>query len=156
MQYHMMNGNLKVTEKVVEARERTAESYVPSNYGQEYPTTASLLSNNPIQDTCYYCGQGHVSSHCGNMTDVSRRKHILMRNGRCLVCLKRNNRAQECHSSLTCGKRHHVTICGTSFKGASNPSVSKQQQLAPSPSTPEPQTQKATPTSRSVLSMSWM
>eukprot|EP00731_Ephydatia_muelleri_P009508 Em0005g94a len=148
---------LKVIEREVEARERTAESYVPSKHGREYPTAASLLSNNPIQGSCCYCSQGHVSSQCGNVTDAEERKRILMRSGRCFVCLKRNHRAQECRSSLkclTCGKRHHVTICGaSSSKGASNPPLPKQQQSTPSPSTPQPQTQKATPTSRSVLSM---
>ncbi|KAL5494489.1 hypothetical protein EMCRGX_G015831 [Ephydatia muelleri] len=148
---------LKVIEREVEARERTAESYVPSKHGREYPTAASLLSNNPIQGSCCYCSQGHVSSQCGNVTDAEERKRVLMRSGRCFVCLKRNHRAQECRSSLkclTCGKRHHVTICGaSSSKGASNPPLPKQQQSTPSPSTPQPQTQKATPTSRSVLSM---
>ena len=98
-----------------------------------------------------------MSSQCGNVTDAEERKRILMRSGRWFVCLKRNHRAQECRSSLkclTCGKRHHVTICGaSSSKGASNPPLPKQQQSTPSPSTPQPQTQKATPTSRSVLSM---
>eukprot|EP00731_Ephydatia_muelleri_P009492 Em0005g78a len=148
---------LKVIEREVEARERTAESYVPSKHGREYPTAASLLSNNPIQGSCCYCSQGHVSSQCGNVTDAEERKRVLMRSGRCFVCLKRNHRAQECRSSLkclTCGKWHHVTICGaSSSKGASNPPLPKQQQSTPSPSTPQPQTQKATPTSRSVLSM---
>ena len=148
---------LKVIEREVEARERTAESYVPSKHGREYPTAASLLSNNPIQGSCCYCSQSHVSSQCGNVTDAEERKRILMRSGRCFVCLKRNHRAQECRSSLkclTCGKRHHATICGaSSSKGASNPPLPKQQQSTPSPSTPQPQTQKATPTSRSVLSM---
>lgn len=43
-----------------------------------------------MQGSCCYCGQGHVSSHCGNVTDVEERKCTLM-----FVCLKRNHRAQE-------------------------------------------------------------
>ena len=53
---------LTVIEREVEARVRTAESYVPSKCGQEYPTTASLLSNNPMQGFFCYCAQDHVFS----------------------------------------------------------------------------------------------
>ena len=65
---------LTVIEREVEAQVRTAESYVPSKHGQEYPTTASLLSNNSMQGFFCYCAQDHVFSYCGNVTDVEERK----------------------------------------------------------------------------------
>ena len=53
------------------------------------------------------------------MTEVEVRKTILMKTERCFVCLKRNHKARECRSSMTCTncrKRHHTSICGASSR----------------------------------------
>eukprot|EP00731_Ephydatia_muelleri_P027563 Em0019g436a len=79
--------------------------------------------------TCCYCEQDHQPSHCTRVTDIEEKKSILMKNGRCFVCLKRNHRARECRSSLrcsACGRRHHISICSGSSTWNSDPSKAPQ------------------------------
>ena len=61
--------------------------------------------------------------------DIEEKKSILMKKGRCFICLKRNHKARECHSSLrcsACGRRHHVSICSRSSISNFDPSKAPQ------------------------------
>ena len=56
----------------------------------------------------------HFSASCNVVKTVSERKAILIRNGRCFVCLKINHRAQSYNSNKSCSKfhrRHHQSLC---------------------------------------------
>ena len=37
---------------------------------------------------CVFCKQGHPSYKCRKVTDISQRKSILRKNGRCVLCLE--------------------------------------------------------------------
>lgn len=112
---------LSVIEREVEARERAVDSSVGKKPSRERPTTASLLANGVSgNSSCCYCSDSnHSPSQCVKVTDVEARKTILMKTGMCFVCLKRNHKAKECRSSMTCSncrKRHHASICGASSR----------------------------------------
>ena len=142
---HRINGEfeaiLKIIEREVEAaRERAVDSSVTKKPNARNSTTASLLASGarPEHGTCCYCEQGHQSAHCMKVTDIEEKKSILMKNGRCFVCLKRNHKARECHSSLrcsACGRQHHISICGRSSTGTFDlskaPQRSKQSSATP-------------------------
>ena len=60
------------------------------------------------------CRQSHSSSSCTTIIDVSQRKAILKRSGRCYVCLKRHHLSRDCRSAVKyvrCNGRHHTSIC---------------------------------------------
>jgi len=76
-------------------------------------TTSSLNVVNE-RNVCVYCYEGHPSELCGKVTDVSKRKELLRKFGRCYICLRRNHIASQCRSKTcctVCKERHHVSIC---------------------------------------------
>ena len=82
------------------------------------PPTASALATTSSGGTppepCVYCDQNHDPSRCSMITDVERRREILLRHGRCYICLKARHISRYCRSNLRCVKcqrRHHVSIC---------------------------------------------
>ena len=93
---------LKIIEREVEARERAVDSSVAKKPNARNSTTSSLLASGAKFEhgTCCYCEQDHQPSHCTRVTGIEEKKSILMKNGRCFVCLKRNHKARECRSSL--------------------------------------------------------
>ena len=154
---------LSVIEREVEARERAVDSSVGKKPSRELPTTASLLANGVSgSGSCCYCSDpNHSPLQCAKVIDVEARKAILTKTGRCFVCLKRNHKARECRSSMTCSncrKRHHASICGASSKATTTLSGSGTRQASPvsSQSTPmhqTPKTSTAQNSQSSVLSM---
>ena len=55
-----------------------------------------------------------MSSSCPKVTGVDAWKEILLKSGRCFVCLRKNHISRNCRSSLKCNAcngRHHVSIC---------------------------------------------
>ena len=69
-------------------------------------------SNDPI--SCVYCRGNHMSSRCDTVTDVKARKTILLKKGKCFLCLKSGHRQRTCTASYKCVKckgRHNVSIC---------------------------------------------
>ena len=78
------------------------------------PTAAALatMSGNAVQ--CVFCKETHASAACPTVTDVSKRKDILLTSHRCFICLRKNHIAVKCRSTKKCSKcggLHHVTIC---------------------------------------------
>ena len=61
------------------------------------PTANSLVTNN-YTVKCVYCGEAHYSASCKKVVSVKDRKEVLIRMGRCFVCLKSNHRARDCES----------------------------------------------------------
>ena len=104
---------LKIIEREVEDRERAVHSSVTKKPNARNSTTASLLASGArsAHGTSCYCEQDHQPAHCTKRTDIEE-KSILMKNGRCFVCLKWNHKAREFCSSLRCsayGRRHHFS-----------------------------------------------
>ena len=85
-------------------------------------TTSSLNVVNE-RNVCVYCYEGHPSELCGKVTDVSKRKELLRKFGRCYICLRRNHIASQCRSKTcctVCKERHHVSICNKEKQEAVN------------------------------------
>ena len=109
---------LKVIEEEVEARERAVESSVTKKNVQSVPTAASMLAGSAKSEhvSCCYCEQNHSAARCKTVTDIDV-KDILMKSGRCFVCLRRGHKAKECRSPYkcsACGRRRHISVCNTS------------------------------------------
>ena len=115
---------LKILRVEVETRERCgisaiSESKKPAYYSSNYTkhqATASVLmtAEGGKKPNCTYCQSKHPSVDCHIVTDVNARKHILRKNGRCYLCLRKNHIASRCTSAGKCYKcsgRHHVSIC---------------------------------------------
>ena len=78
------------------------------------PLTAAALVTQTKNVNCTYSRQVHSSVNCKIVSDITARKILLRRQGRCLICLRRNYLAKNCTSTsqcLNCSKRHHVSIC---------------------------------------------
>ena len=90
------------------------------------PTAAALLSGIPGNcPFCCYCRQAHSAASCKAVTQVSARKDILKKNGRCFLCLKRGHIIRYCRSpNRTCPKcscKHHGSICERAQEASQQP-----------------------------------
>ena len=121
---------LKAFKTELEARERCASSSVgtssrtnqvhsslPKWKGEEAegnPTVAALASFNR-KINCTYCHKSHPSVRCNVITDVKARKSLLLKQGRCFICLKKSHIARDCQSTTRCfkcqGQNHHASVC---------------------------------------------
>ena len=106
---------MKVVEREINARERAAASSCPSvkRQSREPPTAATLMSTD-TSTICAYCDQVHHSSQCRVVADVKLRKRMLMKAGRCFLCLKMGHLSKSSRSSAKCSscqRRHHSSIC---------------------------------------------
>ena len=127
---------MKVFEQEVDARECACLPSATSNQRgtqSRIPTAATLVASDPPSNaivTCVFCDRKHQSVSCTQVIDVSARKEILRRAGRCYICLKKHHLSKDCRSNMRCGDcrgRHHITICHrrtTSHTDASTPSRS--------------------------------
>ena len=113
---------LKVFKTVVEARERcNSMAMTPSTTPERKhppkpspPTFKTLLASEGLRITCAFCKQDHKSVNCVVVTNVSERKDILKKQGRCFICLKRSHIARNCDSKRSCSncsQRHHSSLC---------------------------------------------
>lgn len=86
-----LDAILNVIEAEIIARERAlGNSCRGSKRTARDPLTASsLLTSGSGAPKCSYCRQSHTSSTCRTVTDVSERRQILRRTGRCFVCLRK-------------------------------------------------------------------
>ena len=118
---------LQTIKKEVEAREtsehvKTSESPRKSPFVKPPIPTANSLVANKVGDIpvkCVYCKEIHFSASCGKVEDPNRRKEILVKERRCLNCLKPGHVASVCKNPKTCrhcGERHHQSICTTLSK----------------------------------------
>ena len=106
---------MTIVENEISARER-AFSTIGGSQGSVISTTATFIAGDG-QPKCCYCRQGHSSSSCTVITDITQRKSILKRTGRCFVCLRRHHLSKNCRSSAKCAHcsgRHHSSICKNS------------------------------------------
>ena len=130
---------LKVFKTEVEARERcnsmaTTPSATPERkHPPKLPpvTADTLLTAEGQRITCTFCKKGHRSIDCVVVANVSERKEILKKQGRCFICLKRSHIAKDCDSKrgcLHCGQRHHPSVCMASRTPVSDNSVASETQ----------------------------
>ena len=99
------------------------------------PTTAAALLNPSGTVSCTYCRKSHPSAKCQAVSDISARRNLLRKQGRCFLCLRKNHLARDCTSPskcLNCSQLHHVSICprlipSINFAGQSHIAVQNQQ-----------------------------
>ena len=153
-----LDSLLKILEKEIEARERAATntSAQPRKPTRDYSTAAALLSDTSSL-SCAFCDQPHYSTHCRVVTDHEKRKQLLLKAGRCFICLKKGHLSRDCRSPrgcYNCGGRHHSSICKSPRSGPRNaqntpPTSTEQTQNA----RPQTQPQQHRMPSAPVLSM---
>ena len=102
---------MRVLENELEARERavlhdelrlSAGSQAFPN-SQMRPTTSALFTKHS-GPTCTYCTQSHPSNSCKMVTNPAARKNILIKQGRCFVCLRKDHLSKNCPSKHECFK----------------------------------------------------
>ena len=88
----------EIVKREVDARKRSATSRGsnPSSLPKKLlprglPAAAALMASNSGLVRCAFCEQGHASSSCTVVTDVSARKEALRKSGRCYVCLRKGH-----------------------------------------------------------------
>ena len=118
-----LDSLLKVLEKEIEARERasTNTSAQPRKPVRDYATAAALLSD--TSPLCVFCDQTHYSNHCRVVADQEKRKQLLLKAGRCFICLKRGHLSRDCRSARGCynyGGKHNSSICKSQRSGSKN------------------------------------
>ena len=89
----------------------TARKTGPRN---DSTSTAAILLAPTNTPSCCLCHLSHPSSGCKTVLDIGERKNILMRSGRCFICLKKYHISMECCSAIrwrNCGGRHHTCFC---------------------------------------------
>ncbi|XP_065070234.1 uncharacterized protein LOC135695167 [Rhopilema esculentum] len=59
------------------------------------PTTASALTATTYL-FCAFCKGNHAHQHCSAITDVSHRKQLIRKYGRCFICMQRGHKARNC------------------------------------------------------------
>ena len=86
-------------------------------------TAATLIaSTNP--PSCCFHQQFHPSSECKAVLDIGERRQILMRSGRCFICLKKYHISKNCRSATrcrNCGGRHHAIHNKTKLANPTKP-----------------------------------
>ena len=86
-------------------------------------TASALLSpNNPL--SCCYCQQQHSSGSCGVIIGMEERKQILVRAGRCFVCLQKYHISKQCRHGTqcqNCSGEHHSSICSRASEPPNHP-----------------------------------
>ena len=124
---------LQVIQAEVEAREASenikvnpARQAVPGQRFSNNPgATASSLFSGSGKIQCVYCGKDHFSASCSKISNISDRKDILLKAGRCFNCLRTNHKSRDCSNPKNCRfchRRHHQSICEVhAEKPAHNP-----------------------------------
>ena len=101
-----------------------------SDIEEDYTCAFSNLSKST--NFCVLCKQRHPSYKCRNATDISQRKPILRKNGRCFLCLEKGHLMKNCSVNYQCNKckgKHNITICEGPRKF--DPNTKKDSNLAP-------------------------
>ena len=100
--------------KLVSSEKRPDSGKRSSNTGDFTSSCLQTSSENKVR-ICVYCKSGdHLASRCNSVTNVSTRKTILRKQGRCFVCLDTGHLMRNCQSKYTCNKckkKHHISLC---------------------------------------------
>ena len=73
-------------------------------------STANALVAGSQNIQCAYCKGNHFSASCQVVKTVEERKAILIRDGRCFVCLRPQHHAQNCDSNKKCRKCNLIRV----------------------------------------------
>lgn len=115
---------LTAVEEEIAAREsldlaQRAQPRPPRQNENKTPTTATSLvsKESSVRASCYCTWyQEHRPTECTMVNEVSDRKEILKKAGRCFFCLRQGHLNRHCPSSNrchSCQERHYTSICST-------------------------------------------
>ena len=104
----------------VQARERC--EYVSMDHTEKkksndgLPTAAALAAHLREEPFCDFCKKtNHMPQNCKTVTKPEARRSILLKEGKCFVCLAKGHITSKCKLAKKCGKcekMHHVSLCG--------------------------------------------
>ena len=94
---------------------RTDTTFELKQRRQSLPSAVALYTSSQRTQNCVFCDSAeHKPEHCPSH-NVTERRDILKRMGRCYVCLGQRHIARNCRikdaSCCQCGKRHHSAVC---------------------------------------------
>ena len=112
--------------KLVSSEKRPDSGKRSNNTGDFTSSCLQTSSENKVR-ICVYCKSGdHLASRCNSVTNVSTRKTILRKQGRCFVCLDTGHLMRNCQSKYTCNKckkKHHISLCDANTSTSEVPEV---------------------------------
>ena len=117
---HIIKGEVEAREISDAMKTNERRSTEASQRGLNLGTASSLVTRDQglgKKKNCVFCGEDHYSASCERISEISGRKDIIKRDGRCFVCLAKGHRAAQCRSNKRCrkcNKRHHQSICESS------------------------------------------
>ena len=101
-----------------------------SDIEEDYTCAFSNLSKSTI--FYVFCKQYHPSYKCRKVTNISQRKSIFRKNGRCFLCLEKGHLIKNCSINYQCNKwkgKHNITIC----EGPRKPDPNAKKDCNPAP-----------------------
>ena len=69
--------------------------------GQDNTTAAALVANQD-KKSCAFCLKNHPHEDCDGVQDPKTRKTLVLKYGRCFLCLVKGHRASNCSSKIKC------------------------------------------------------
>ena len=106
---------MEIVGKEISARERAFIQLGSHAHGTgSGPSTITAMMAGDGKPRCCYCRQTHSLVSCKIVTDVTQRKAILRKAGRCFICLKRHHMSRDYRSLISCSLysgRHHTSLC---------------------------------------------
>ena len=114
---------LRVIKGEVEARELSEGIKIQETKKSEtlnrgaIPTASALVvreTGGNQKKVCVYCKGEHYSASCEKVKEVTARKDVLRKEGRCFLCLANGHRVSNCSSPRRCrrcGRKHHQSLC---------------------------------------------
>ena len=94
---------------------------IESRARRAQPTTGSalLVKQDGGKRKCTFCHGDHGEASCNAVEDPKERKKIVVKQGRCSICLSKGHRAFECRFKALCKfckqAKHHVSLCSGSI-----------------------------------------
>ena len=104
---------LEVVKVEVEAREASEGAKVNPQCNQNLGFhlkpplhTANSLYAGSGKVQRVYCSEEHFSASCPKVRSATKHKEILLKSGRCFVCLRSNHKSHECSNTKSCQYCH--------------------------------------------------